>query len=113
MRKEEPEVFKAKAGLDEEDFNDQEVQELLEVYDEVKHGLEDSSEENDEDDEEEGEDEGEDDVVDAVGLVGISGGTVCVWEVVTDSREARSIPRRQGWSTAWEKGEQKGSSQTA
>lgn len=28
-----------KAGLDDDDFDDQEIQQLLGVYDEVKHGL--------------------------------------------------------------------------
>jgi len=56
-------------GLDEDDFDDKDVQELLGVFDEVKLGLEDDSEDSDEDsgeeqsgeDEEEGEEEQDND----------------------------------------------------
>ena len=37
----EPEVFKARVGLDEDDFEDVEIQEELDVFNEVKLGLED------------------------------------------------------------------------
>ena len=53
----ENEVFKAQVGLDEDDYADREVQELLEVYDEVKHGLEDGIEEEGEEESEEMESE--------------------------------------------------------
>ena len=36
-----PECFKARVGLDEDDFDDVWIQEELGVFDEVKHGLED------------------------------------------------------------------------
>ena len=36
-----PEVFKARVGLDEDDFEDVEIQEELDVFNEVKLGLED------------------------------------------------------------------------
>ncbi len=32
-------MLKARAGIDEEDFNDLEIQDLLGVYDEVRNGL--------------------------------------------------------------------------
>jgi len=38
------EELKARVGLDSDDFKDEEVQELLEVYDEVKQGLDDDEE---------------------------------------------------------------------
>ena len=56
LRQEEPEVFRAKAGIDEEDYNDLPVQELLDVYDEVKLGL-DGDEEDEEEEQEELEDQ--------------------------------------------------------
>ena len=55
----EPEVFKAQVGLDEADFVDQDVQEVVGVFDEVKLGLEDDGQEDgeSEDDEESDEDD--------------------------------------------------------
>ena len=75
MRQEEAEIFKSKAGLDEADYDDLSVQELLSVYDEVKHGLDTEEEEeedemlednddadaSDEEDEDEEENEGDED----------------------------------------------------
>ena len=63
----EADQFKAEVGLDEDDFVDKDVQELLGVYDEVKLGLEDlegdgeeGESEEDYDDEEESEEGNED-----------------------------------------------------
>ena len=58
-------MFKGKVGLDEEEFDDKDIQEVLGVFDEVKLGLEgpedgDDDEESEDDyDEEELEEEGE------------------------------------------------------
>ena len=56
-----PEVFKAQVGLDEDDFADTEIQEVLDVYNEVKHGLD---EDDQEDEGEESEEEREEEQVD-------------------------------------------------
>lgn len=53
----EPEVLKQRVGLDEDEFADADIQELLGVYNEVKLGLEDDD---DDEDDEEGEEEQED-----------------------------------------------------
>ena len=55
LYKEDEETFKAKVGLDRDDFDDLQIQELLQVFNEVKVGLdfeedEDREDENDEDD---------------------------------------------------------------
>ena len=58
-------------GLDEDDFADTEIQEVLDVYNEVKHGLEDdeqeegeeSEEEEHEDDEDNGEEESDEEMI--------------------------------------------------
>ena len=55
LHQEDPEVFKAKAGLNEDDYDDKPIQELLDVYNEVKLGLDGDQ------DEEDGEEESEDD----------------------------------------------------
>ena len=47
------ETFKAQCGLDQSDFEDEEIQALLEIYNEVKHGLEMDDEEGEEELEEE------------------------------------------------------------
>ena len=68
LYKTEAEQFKQQMGLEEDDFHDKDVQELLGVYDEVKLGLEDpegdgegeESEDEDYDDEEELEEGSED-----------------------------------------------------
>ena len=56
-------TFKAQVGLDQEDFEDEDMQELIGVYNEVKHGLdlddEDCEEEMEEDMLEEPEEEQE------------------------------------------------------
>ena len=59
LYKEDEETFKAKAGLDQDDFEDENIQELLQVYNEVKLGLGD-----DEEDEEMEEEESEDELYD-------------------------------------------------
>lgn len=45
LRGEEEEIFRAKVGLDDQDWADEEIQELLGVYNEVKHGLDEGDEE--------------------------------------------------------------------
>lgn len=60
----EPDVFKARVGLDDDDFADTEIQEVLDVYNEVKHGLEDDEQEDEgeeSEEEEEQEEQPEDD----------------------------------------------------
>ena len=51
-------MFKSKAGLCPEDFDDKQIQEELNVFDEIKQGLDDDGMEDDE--EEESEDEYDD-----------------------------------------------------
>ena len=53
-------MIKSKVGLDEDDFQDKEIQELLGVYDEVKLGL-DGAQDPEEDEESEQEDDEFDD----------------------------------------------------
>ena len=60
LYQEEPEVFKSRVDLDEDDFNDKDIQEVLGVYDEVKLGL-DGPEEGEEDEESEEDDDEYDD----------------------------------------------------
>lgn len=55
LYKEDEDTFKAKVGLDRDDFNDLKIQELLQMFNEVKVGLdfeedEDREDENDDDD---------------------------------------------------------------
>lgn len=57
LNKEDKEMFKAKVGLSEEDFEDKDIQEELNVYDEIKLGLDD---EMDDQESEESEDEYDD-----------------------------------------------------
>ena len=54
-----PEVFKQRVGLDEDEFADADIQEDLGVYNEVKLGLEDDEDEEDDDDDDESEEEAE------------------------------------------------------
>lgn len=60
LNQEDTDLFKAKVGLDEADYEDKNIQELLEVFDEVKYGLEGPEEEGEEEMEDDDEEQGED-----------------------------------------------------